>query len=284
MRRLGLLALGALLLGCPTADDDDSAAAATSDLAVVTRFEFSPEEPEGFSTGGFNLDGVDSGDGTSDGCGVGDLVHAETGEPGIDNTIGWKLMPALEQIGGQAVGDLIQNAILDGELLLMLEMDGIDDPVNDDCVGFTLSRGIGPPMIGGDGEILPDQTYGRDLEQPVSQVECAVITDGVLRASDFSIRLPISIFDEFVDVTLLDAVLEVRFLEDGHIQGEIGGGVDIEALKATVATLDGIGDQIPALIGPLLDLNADLAPTNLGSCTQISVAVNYSGVGAWFYD
>jgi len=282
MRRL-LLGLVALLAGCPTGDDDDTAAA-TSELAVVTRFAFSSEEPEGHSTGGFDLDGIDSGDGSTDGCGIGDLVHAETGATGIDNTIGWKLLPALEQIGGQAVGELIQNAILDGELLLMLEMTGLDDPTNDDCVGFKLSRGIGPPMIGGDGEILPDQTYARDPDQPVSEVECAVLTDGVLRATDFSIRLPLSIFDEFVDVTLLNAVLELHMLEDGAVAGEIGGGVDVEALKALVDSLDGIGDQIPALIGPLLDINADLAPTALGTCTQLSVAVDYQGVGAWFYE
>ncbi len=283
MKRLAII-LALALAGCPTGDDDDSAVDGTSDLSVVTALRFAREEPEGFSTGGFDLDGLDSAEGGSDGCGIGDLVHAVTEERGIDNSFGSSLLPALENIGGGPLEDLIQNSIIDGELLLMIELDGIDDPMNDDCVAVNVSRGIGPPMIGGDGAILPDQTYSRDLEKPTSSIECAVIRDGVLRADPFSLRLPLSIFDESVDITLLDGALEVDMRVDGVVAGSIGGGVDIQELKDNVATLDGIGDQIPALIGPLLDFNADLAPTNLGTCTQLSVALTYEGVGAWFYE
>lgn len=282
MRRVLPLAL--LLAGCPTGDDDDSAAVgSTTELSVVTTLDFAEEEPEGFSTAGFNLDGFVSTP-ESDTCGVGDLVHVESGEEGIDNSFGASLLPALRQIGGQAVEDLVKNAILDGELLVMIELSELDDRINDDCVGVEVSRGSGRPMIGGDGAILPDQTYDQDLERPISTVECAVLTDGVLRASPFSLQLPLSIFDESIDITLLDGVLEVELLGDGVVSGTIAGGVDIQDIKDNVAGLDGIGDQIPALIGPLLDINADLAPTNLGTCTQLSVALSYEGVGAWFYE
>ncbi len=268
--------------GC--AVDDDDVTTGTSELSVVTALRFAREEPEGFSTGGFDLDGFDSALGGSDGCGIGDLVHVVTGEQGIDNSFGSSLLPALENIGGGPLEDLIQNSILDGELLLMIELDGVDDPMNDDCVALHVSRGIGPAMIGGDGAILPDQTYSRDPDKPTSVVECAVLQDGVLRADPFSLRLPLNIFDEHVDITLLDGAIEVALLGQGRITGSIGGGVGIQDLKDNVATLDGIGDQIPALIGPLLDFNADLAPTTLGTCTQLSVAITFEGVGAWFYE
>lgn len=278
------LALAIPLVGCTSGDDDDSADDGTSALSVVTALRFAREAPDGFSTGGFDLDGLDSATGGSDGCGIGDLLHVVTEQPGIDNSFGSSLLPALENIGGGPLEDLIQNSILDGELLLMIELGGVDDPMNDDCVAVEVSRGIGPPMIGGDGAILPDQTYSRDPDKPTSSIACAVITNGVLRADPFSLRLPLNIFDEHVDITLLDGVLEVDLLGDGRIAGSIGGGVDIQSLKENVATLDGIGDQIPTLIGPLLDFNADLAPTNLGACTQLSVAITYEGVGAWFFE
>ena len=282
MSRLSLVVALVSLTGCPTPNDDDLGQADASDLAVVTSLSFAREEPDGFSTAGFDLDGIDTASGGSDGCGIGDLVHAVTFAPGIDNSFGSSLLPALESIGGQAIEDLVQNSILDGELLLMLEMTGLDDPMNDDCVGLSVSRGVGPPMIGGDGRILPDQTYSRDPNQPTSAVECAVLTDGVLRADPFSLRLPLRIFDEFIDITLLAGAMEMELGEDS-VSGQFGGGVDIQEIKDNVDSLDGIGDQIPALIGPLLDLNADLAPTALGTCTQLSVAIAFEGVGAWFF-
>jgi hypothetical protein len=63
----------------------------------------------------------------------------------------------------------------------------------------------------------------------------------------------------------------------------MGGGVSVQEVKDNVATLDGIGDEIPAMIESILDINADLAPDSFGNCTQMSVAFHFTAATAFYF-
>ncbi len=276
MRR-ALLGL-ALLASCAPADEEP-AIEAEPRVAVVSELGFGREEPEGQSVG-FDLDGRVSDEDDVDGCGVVDLTHAVTGEPGIDNAFAG-LLPALELAGAGPLEDLVQASVTNSELLLLLEMDGLEEA--GECVSLTLSRAIGPARVGGDGWLLPGQTFDVNPEAPISTIECAAFDGTRLVGTGLEYRLPLNVFDEYIDLTLLDGTVEVEMHEDGTMSGVIGGGLSIAEVAANVASLDGIGDQIPQLIGPLLDANADLDPTGFGSCQQLSVVLTFGAISAFTF-
>ena len=275
-RALGLVGACAVLslTGC-------AAPTGESETAVISKLGFAREEPDGVSTG-FDLDGLTSDETDAGGCFIEDFTSPD-GALGIDNSFA-KMLPALDLAGGSALSDLIQAAVDSGELLLMLELSGIDDFENDVCVALDLSRGSGSPSLGTDGAILPDQTYDRDLDQPATGIECATITDQVLSAEGVSVRLPLQIFDESIDLTMTGGIIELRWDEDGGYSGQLAGGVSVQEIQDNVDTLDGIGNDIPVLIETVLETRADLKPDSFGICQEVAVTFEYLAVGAYFFD
>jgi hypothetical protein len=268
-----LLSVLLLVVGCSAPEPE-------SEIALISTMGFAWEEEDGISLG-FDLDDAVTVDGGTTGCGVEDFMSPD-GVAGIDNSFA-PILPALENVGGDALEPLVQESIDSGELLMLIEMIGLDDRVDDDCVDLHVQRGIGPPAIGTDGFILPGQTYGRDLDAPDSFVECATVVDGVLRAQPFSMRLPLNIFDEFVDFEMLDGVLEMELHEDGSYSGLFAGGVDTAELIANVNGLDAIPEEIPILVETIMEVRADLAPTHGGRCTRISITFQFNGVSAYLF-
>ncbi|MCO4770000.1 MAG: hypothetical protein KDA24_08195 [Deltaproteobacteria bacterium] len=266
-----------LLAACPS--EEPAPEAPAPDVAVVSHLGFGREEPEGQSLG-FDLDGRVSDSVDIEGCGIADLVHVETGLPGIDNSFAG-LLPALELAGAGPLEDLIQNSVLSGELLLLMEMNADTET---ECVDLTVGRALGPVRIGGDGEVLPGQTFERNAEAPSANVPCASFDGTRLFGEGLQLRLPLNVFDEFIDITLFEGMVEGVRDESGRMTGVISGALSVLELEENVAALDGIGDQIPQLIGPLLDANADLGPTGFGSCTQLSVVLTFEAVSAFVFE
>jgi len=279
--RLSSLYLAAVVLPfLPSCDaNGDDVLGPADELAVLRELAFVREE-EGISDA-FDLDGRSSGEDDPQGCYHADVLGLD-GEQGIDNAFA-NVLPALEVAGGAALEPLIQASINDGRLLLMIGLDGIEDRQNDECVRLRLSRGTGQPAVGGDGLLLAGQTFDPEPERGESVVECATLSDGVLRGSPFSLRLELNIFDEYIDLTMLDSVLELHLLPEYGYVGRMGGGVSVQEVKDNVATLDGIGDEIPAMIESILDINADLAPDSFGNCTQMSVAFHFTAAPAFYF-
>ncbi len=263
-----------LLAGCAAPDDDG-----LTSTALISTMGFSWED-EGVSDG-FDLDDAVTAQDGPTGCGVADFTSSD-GVPGIDNSFA-PVLPALENVGGDALEPLVQESIDNGELLILIEMLDLDDETDDDCVDLHVQRGVGPPAIGTDGLILPGQTFERDLDAPDSFVECATITDGLLRAEGFGMRLPLNIFDEFVDFELRGGILEMQIDEEtGTYGGLFAGGVNTQEIIDNVNTLDGIPDEIPILVETVMDVRADLAPV-AGNCTEISITFRFGGVSAYLF-
>ena len=79
-------------------------------------------------------------------------------------------------------------------------------------------------------------------------------------------------------------MLEVHLLGDGRYRGLFGGGVDVEEIRTNVENLDGVGDEVPALINTVLDTRADLSPDSTGNCQRISVVFEFTAVSAYLFD
>lgn len=234
---------------------------------VARSFIFEGEQ-EGGVADGFNLDNSTTRPGDGTGCDQGDFVAAD-GTPGIDNQFAL-LLPLIAAAGGSALPVLVQSAINEGDLLILVRLEGLDDNVNDPNVSVTVERAKGAAIVGADSMLLPWQTFDVDTEEPSTTFTDGVLVDGVLNAGPASLDLPIFVFNFRFDVTLHGAVIRVTFDENGPVSAIIGGAVSMENILR-IANNPGIQDRIPALIE---DIGGRMADIRLGeSCDALSVAV-----------
>jgi hypothetical protein len=230
---------------------------------------------------GFDLDGSVTEAGGPTGCGVEDYVSPE-GTAGVDNAMA-ALLPFLESTEAAALEPLIQQKINEGELLLILEVAGLDDPQNDDCVEVGFLRGTGMPALGSDGLLLADQTYELDPSVGESVRGQGAIRDGVLEAQDLGFLLPVVVFDFDIVLDLHSVALEVTFDDDGGGEVVLGAGFEWEPVLEELLTtpIDRVlVDALPILLGGLADLN----PDEQGACQELSVVMQMGAAGAFVFD
>ena len=282
------LLLIALLAGCSEAEesstvaeqkDEDGDAAACSGtrtaVVVVGTMDFTVADENGH-VHGFDLDGIVSEAGDPQGCGKADDV-APDGTVGVDNAFA-ALAPTLESLGAGAASDLVQGAIDGGELLILAELTHLDQALgpgfSDDCIGFTLHRGSGVPLMGTDGLIMVDQTFARDDAFPSSETVLATLDDGKLLAEGFSLSLPVQILDEFLVFNMRSASFYGELDEKGDLIGYFAGGVpqkEIADQIGAIGDLGGLQDVIP----PIIASTADMYPDEAGECTELSLGFDY---------
>jgi hypothetical protein len=274
--------LALVLVACSGADPRPADRDAPPDeIVVVNRAILFSREVEGVSDG-FDLDGEVTLDGGATGCGIADFV-ASDGTPGIDNAFA-RMLPALEATEAQAVETLIQQTINMGDLLLMMRVSGVDDPWNDDAVDVEVFRGMGAPLLGSDGRILPSQTFDVDPEGVPSRVAGVPIVDGRIQADGLAIVLPVQIFDVFLDLHILDASVRLTAptAEGEPWAGLMAGGVETSTIQA-IADEENVDDALSGLVAALLAANADLAPTGAGGCEQLSMTFATEAVESFLY-
>ncbi len=287
---LVLLFLSSFFLSCAADDHGALDTSSSSDLSlepvqttfllVLDTFQFVPVE-EGIAPG-FNIDGVVSGDDDAGSCNKEDLI-APDGEEGIDNQLA-KVVPLFDFFGVGAALNYVQDSIEEGGVLIMFEIAGVDDFVNDPIVSLEVKAGFGIPLLGTDGRLLANQTFHLHPDSPDSFVDDARIEDGVLHAGPFNVTIPFAVLGMDYQLTFNAAQIEARCTEEGWLEGGVLGGggrlEDLYAIGETAAADD--GSVLPA-IKQLFDGMADLQPDEEGECQQVSCAVAFSAVPAFFF-
>lgn len=250
-------------------------------LVVLDTLGFTRQKPVGVAPG-FDLDGLVSAAGDEATCGQADLKSPD-GTKGIDNQFA-KLVPLLEQTQIGAISGLVQNAIEDGGLLVMMQLEGIDDFENDDDVHLRIRLGRGKPLLGTDGLVLAGQTFHRHPESPEIVVP-AKITGGVLNGGPFKFRLPIIIFDVLYELAVHDAQLRFEFDGDGGLTGGLmGGGVPVADIMNIAYTAAMNGGGILEAIEPIVNGMGDLKRDENGKCQRLSAVLDFTAVSAFLFE
>lgn len=226
---------------------------------------------------GLNIDGFTSATTDPNGCYKEDMVDPN-GNPGIDNAFS-ALIPALESTEAVALESLIQDSINNGNLLLMIEIAGVDSWQNDDCVDVSIWRGQGTPLVGTDGALMTHQSFFKDLNMPNSKIEGMKIVDGILVASPLNVELPVQVLDEALNFELEDGGIHIELTEDGFMSGFFTGAVPITALTDITSLPD---VNLPDIVQDVVRSAADLYPQPDGTCSGISVAFEYQALPSFF--
>jgi hypothetical protein len=181
---------------------------------------------------GFDLDSRDGG-GTEPGTCPHDDFEAPDGTPGIDYGL-WSFLSLYEPLQkSQLVDSVVSSAVKNGEMSIVMELGGVDDLVNDDEVTVQIFSTEDSPLVGTDGEVLPNGTLAVHPDTKFhSTIATGQIKDGVLEAGPFDVS--IKFFIQIVDANML--------LTDSRIRLTLGNGTASGILSAhwSVAQIDEI--------------------------------------------
>jgi hypothetical protein len=236
---------------------------------------------------GLDLDGHASIEGDVEGCFKGDFV-GPGGMPGVDNQLA-TLLPLVEDIAGsENIDALLEGAIANGQLLIMLALVGVDDPLNDDCVNLRIGAGLGTPFLDTNGTYVPYQTFAFDDDPPSSELLNGQIVDGVFTAGPGHVLLPVTILDVHIDLDLEFAKVRLAIDHDPigggfALSGLVGGGIHVDAFDEIIEGINVSGDLVGAIL-PLIAGVADLGMEDDGVCKRLSAALKFQTTPAFLYE
>lgn len=225
---------------------------------------------------GFDLDGRDTPMGDMASCSRPDYVSPE-GLRGVDNQLS-QLAALLDLQTQGAVDGLVQAAVNNGQLLMAVTLEGVDDEREDPCVDMIFQRVQGVPTVGADGMLDPWQSYDPIPDTPVTRTR-ARIHEGVLEAGPFEGSVAVAVLDARFVLDLHGGRLRARLGEDGALTGVLGGGMSVSQLSDIIGTLN-IPEAFMNLARSYIRTIADLDRRE-GRCQQFSAALSFSGRAAF---
>ncbi|MCB9777634.1 MAG: hypothetical protein H6742_03640 [Alphaproteobacteria bacterium] len=248
-------------------------------VGVMTSVTFARRADDG-TTVGFDLDDHVSENGDSAGCGHADLSSAD-GVEGIDSAFSG-LWPALAATEAGAVEGLMQDSITNGELLLILELERLDDVADDECVDLNLWRGTGTPLVGTDGVLLDSQTFATTSTTAPSSVPGIAVADGIVEGGPFDFDLPLQVLDVELDFHITGAYLHAELVSEDEFHGYLAGVVPLEDILLIAAEED-LGSTAD-LLENLVTLAADIDLSGGGACDGLSIVLEFTGTRAFLYE
>jgi len=227
---------------------------------------------------GFNIDDHISDANDEEGCYHKDLIDP-LGNEGIDNAMS-ALIPTLDLTEAFAVEGIIEDSINNGELILMLQLLGLDNSEQDDCMELRILKGEGNPMVGTNGQLLDGQSFSINTETPPSVVENVAIEEGTFLANPLEMDIPVRVLDKNLVFSMKKGSLRGTFQDDGTLTGSLGGALSLFDL-IEIVSFEEVADT--DILISLLKQATDLSPNEEGTCEELSVAFEFTAIPAYIY-
>jgi hypothetical protein len=240
---------------------------------------------------GFDLDGHDSTTGSSaaNSCPHLDFMSPD-GRNGIDNQF-YRVAGCIESYrrdslyvsGG--IEDFVIGAHLVGRITTLMEINGIDDPLNDDSVEVAIYSSEDPVPYDSQEKGLPHASLTATDNPRWRNVTQGSIKNGVLITDTFDLLLKYG-YRQGAEYDLKKARLELKLLPDGHAEGTLAGFYDLDMVYRLFKDRFGevqapYGYTCPAVHKALAE-NADGYPDpDTGKCTAISTAFTVKAMPAF---
>ena len=242
---------------------------------VIRKYEFVTEAEDG-SAEGFDVDGRVSEQYERESCGHGDYVDAE-GRPGIDNALA-RISDDIAPLVGDTAETLVGSAVNEGRMLVIIELEGLDDFVNDDDVTLRFFRARGAPPVGQKDLLAPDSTLYIDPRMPMVTLEGLSVIDGELLTPKFDYDMPIEALEASFSMAVEHGRIRLKIHEDGSFTGVLGGATNFQDTLNYLYTTD--GSQEAELITPIFSEYADMQRVD-GTCELFSFAFAFEGTTAF---
>ena len=253
-------------MSCHTPLEESLASENQERIYVIDEIIFARRTQEG--AWGFDIDSHVSENSDATGCYHEDLTDP-LGNEGIDNAMSG-LVPALELTEAAAVEPLIDEAIRNGNLLLLFEYDENT---------LSMHKGVGAPMVGTDGRLLDGQSFV--VEEEVLQIVPLQEDHHTWVGSPFSLQIGLSVMGNDINFDMSQGGIRIHEREDGSVIGSFGGAIPLSALLV-IANDDQVGPN--ELFVDLIEGAADLFPDDEGQCQSFSVAFSFHAIPAFFIE
>lgn len=315
LRVLPLLVVIAVLVGCSGEDDPggvDSGSMPTdagpsgtdaggggdvdagpltgeSYLYVLSRMDLGFADPAGDASivPGFDIDGIDSVGTDEQSCRKDDYTSPPPeSEMGVDNQLG----PILAELeGSYRIRENLEASVRSGELLVLLQVRGVDDFIDDDRVEVDaliglLPDGVTMPTLDAMDRIAAGQTFDVDSSSVAADMMTALVTlrgrieGGRLRAGPGDLTMSLPLEGDRVGFEAENAEIVFDITEDALGRGVMGGQLGVAETVAAMMGVEGFDADAARLV---LEANADLDfDTAENECRAISIALVFDGASA----
>lgn len=240
---------------------------------------------------GIDLDGLTSSSDAQGQCAHDDFT-GPTGQPGIDHQM-WRVVGCTRGYQqGDLIDDIGRTAIRTGSFTVLVELHGLDDPLNDDAVEVRFFSSEDEVPTGATGELLAGGTFEPHADPRYhSAVTSGRIRDGVLTTDPVDLRLEIEIQVISSSYWIRDAVLEATLAPDGSARGLLAGYWDVDNFyemmgRHYLASLAArfLGYTCPGLFRALHTLADGHPDPHTGACTSLSSAWEVEAIPAFIVD
>lgn len=295
MKRALLCALAPLLVSACGGDAEVTQAPEQSanDFGAVLTFATFAQQLEQPTENG---PGVAEGLNLDDANGVGDDAatcykkdfDGPDGRKGVDNQFA-VLLPLIKTfVGEDNIDVLLEAAIANGQLLIVMELQGLDDLKDDPDVTLRLGAGSGAVLQDTTGEYELYQTFGYNREEaPVSEFT-GYVKDGTLYARSDEAWLPVRVLDAAFNLHVRGAQVEFKLAPESQVggvfvEGVVSGGINVDDFKEIVTGLN-VSSDLQKVATSVIGGTADLAPDADGVCQEVSAALKFRASPAYILD
>jgi len=187
---------------------------------------------------------------------------------------------------GQLVDGVISGATNNGSMTILLQVQGLDDPVNDDEVIVQIFASEDSPALGTDNSVLSGATLSVHPESRFHSGEVrGRLENGVLMAGPIDLRFPIDIMIVRDELLVHDSILRLQ-LGEGSFEGTVTGYWDVANIRSIVGvpTTDNGNaanftiEQFDAAMAAYADWDRD---GDTGLCKSISTIFQIRGTQAF---
>ncbi|MEW6271189.1 MAG: hypothetical protein AB1689_18055 [Thermodesulfobacteriota bacterium] len=184
---------------------------------------------------------------------------------------------------------MVDAAVRDGSMTILVDVRGVDDPRNDDDVEVQLFSSRDAPPVGGDGSVLPFGTLSIDPDERYhGTVGRGRIVDGVVTAGPMDVRLRLNIQIVVGDLVFRDAHVRLELQDDGSALGGLYGYEPVDAVyeifgrqAGTIGGKEALGYSCTGLHAALRSLADGHFDPASGACSSLSAAYRFTGIPAF---
>ena len=234
---------------------------------------------------GINLDGTADGAATANSC-AHQKFAGPNGEPGVDNQF-WRVFGCVRMYGqGNMVHSTTQSSIHNGEITIVAEISGMQDPLNDKDVEVGLYSSQDPVIADGAGNVVSGASFAVHDNPLYHNHLHGRIVNGVLTTDPGEVHLELKGGPLHTQWFIKDAHLRLELQPDGQAKGMLAGYADVETTYQFTAegTVDGSvvgGYTCPGIYGAMHRLADGYPDPKTGKCTAISGAWEIKAVPAF---
>ncbi|MBT4738823.1 MAG: hypothetical protein HOO09_00455 [Rhodospirillaceae bacterium] len=245
---------------------------------------------EGKYSYGIDLDNNEDGQATPKTCTHKNFAGLN-GENGIDNQM-YRLMGCVE--AWRSYGHIESNAnshrVSSGLGMILMEVTGVDDLLNDDSVKVIFYRGVGSFTLDSKGEVLPFASYEIDHENGEPRYNDMVsgkIVDGVLKTVAADVHIPHYGNYQYLRQLIQDMQVDMELpTESGKTSGMVYGYYGVEQFYSYVrGMLTSFPNRHKFSCPPIYVAAHELADGHpdpeSGECTTLSSAFKFNAVRAF---